>query len=89
MPPKASQAAAVVPTPQLPPPSPSPPPAQTSAASNAQDLLVIHDIVDTLDQIPFELTKVHSDLNELGAVLYCKFVSPLFSWAATSPMFTD
>lgn len=71
MPPKASQVQ--VPTPQIPPPSPTPPPAQTSTvASDAKDLLIIHDIADTLDQIPFELTKVHSDLNELGAVLYCE-----------------
>lgn len=31
--------------------------------------------MDTLDQIPPELTRVHSDLNELGAVLYCKRIS--------------
>lgn len=31
--------------------------------------------MDTLDQIPPELTRVHSDLNELGAVLYCKWTS--------------
>lgn len=29
--------------------------------------------MDTMDQLPPELTRVHSDLNELGAVLYCKF----------------
>lgn len=52
----------------LQPPSPSPPP----PTNDAQDLLVIQDIMDTLDQIPPELTRVHSDLNELGAVLYCK-----------------
>lgn len=28
--------------------------------------------MDTIDQIPVELTRVHSDLNELGAVLYCE-----------------
>lgn len=31
--------------------------------------------MDTLDQIPPELTRVHSDLNELGAVLYSTLVS--------------
>ena len=50
-------------------PSPSPPP-----ENDAQDILVIQDIMDTLDQIPPELTRVHSDLNELGAVLYCTSV---------------
>jgi len=49
--------------------SPSPPP-----ENDAQDILVIQDIMDTLDQIPPELTRVHSDLNELGAVLYCEFL---------------
>ena len=49
-------------------PSPSPPP-----DNDAHDILVIHDIMDTLDQLPPELTRVHSDLNELGAVLYCKW----------------
>ena len=39
--------------------------------NDTQDILVIQDIMDTLDQIPPELTRVHSDLNELGAVLYC------------------
>ncbi|WVQ80285.1 hypothetical protein IAT38_002390 [Cryptococcus sp. DSM 104549] len=48
------------------PPSPSPPP----PTNDAQDLLVIQDLMDTLDQIPIEITKVHGDLNELGAVLY-------------------
>jgi inhibitor of growth protein 3 len=33
--------------------------------------------MDTLDQIPSELTKVHSDLNELGAVLYCEWIGVL------------
>jgi len=51
-------------------PSPSPPPFQPT--NDTQDILIIQDIMDTLDQIPNELTRVHSDLNELGAVLYCK-----------------
>ncbi|WWD22429.1 hypothetical protein CI109_106920 [Kwoniella shandongensis] len=55
----------------LQPPSPSPPP----PSNDAQDLLVIHDIMDTLDQIPPEITRVHSDLNELGAVLYSTLLS--------------
>ncbi|ORY23621.1 hypothetical protein BCR39DRAFT_548981 [Naematelia encephala] len=59
MPPKASVA-------HQPSASPPPPP----GSSEAQDLLVIQDFMDTLDQIPPELTRVHSDLNELGAVLY-------------------
>ncbi|WVQ76339.1 hypothetical protein IAR50_006004 [Cryptococcus sp. DSM 104548] len=63
MPPKASAAHHA--------PSPSPPP----HINHAQDLLVIQDLVDTLDQIPSELTRVHSDLNELGAVLYSTLVS--------------
>ncbi|KIR30116.1 hypothetical protein I307_00193 [Cryptococcus deuterogattii 99/473] len=53
------------------PPSPSPPP----PTNDPHDLLVIQDIMDTLDQIPPELTRVHSDLNELGAVLYSTLVS--------------
>ncbi|ODN75987.1 hypothetical protein L202_05953 [Cryptococcus amylolentus CBS 6039] len=63
MPPKASAAHHA--------PSPSPPP----HINHGQDLLVIQDIADTLDQIPPELTRVHSDLNELGAVLYSTLVS--------------
>ena len=51
------------------PSSITPPPSQSA---DAQDLLVIQDVMDTLDQIPPELTRVHSDLNELGAVLYCE-----------------
>lgn len=47
----------------------TPPPA---IGSDTQDLLVIQDLMDTLDQLPMEITKVHSDLNELGAVLYCQ-----------------
>lgn len=35
------------------------------------------DMADTLDQIPNELTRVHSDLNELAAVLYGKL---FLSW---------
>ncbi|KAK8845481.1 hypothetical protein IAR55_006194 [Kwoniella newhampshirensis] len=52
-------------------PSPSPPPPN----NDAQDLLIIQDIMDTLDQIPPEITRVHSDLNELGAVLYSTLLS--------------
>lgn len=44
--------------------------------NEVQDLLVIADLADTLDQIPNELTRVHSDLNELAAVLYCE-LSPV------------
>ncbi|WVO18437.1 hypothetical protein L204_106154 [Cryptococcus depauperatus] len=62
MPPKAS----VIQQPSL-----SPPPIN----NDAQDLLVIQDLMDTLDQIPPELTRVHSDLSELGAVLYSTLVS--------------
>ncbi|WWC85940.1 uncharacterized protein L201_000810 [Kwoniella dendrophila CBS 6074] len=54
------------------PPSPSPPP---PTANDAQDILVIQDIMDTLDQIPPEITRVYSDLNELGAVLYSTLLS--------------
>ncbi|OCF36164.1 hypothetical protein I316_02036 [Kwoniella heveanensis BCC8398] len=50
----------------------SPPPPAT--ANDAQDLLIIQDIMDTLDQIPPELTRVYSDLNELGAVLYSTLI---------------
>jgi len=49
--------------------SPSPPP---MPPNDVQDLLVIADMVDTLDHVPAEVTRVHSDLNELSAVLYCK-----------------
>ncbi|WVQ93785.1 hypothetical protein IAU59_000863 [Kwoniella sp. CBS 9459] len=52
--------------------SPSPPP--SAATNDAQDLLIIQDIMDTLDQIPPELTRVYSDLNELGAVLYSTLI---------------
>lgn len=65
MPPKASAAAAAPPAPVAaspPPPEPKP--------NDASDILVIQDLMDTIDQIPIELTRVHSDLNELGAVLY-------------------
>ncbi|WWC66697.1 uncharacterized protein I206_100601 [Kwoniella pini CBS 10737] len=58
--------------PVIAPPSPSPPP---PTANDAQDILVIQDIMDTLDQIPPELTRVYSDLNELGAVLYSTLLS--------------
>ena len=58
MPPKAATVA-----------SPSPPP---TTPNDAQDILIIADLADTLDQIPNELTRVHSDLNELAAVLYCE-----------------
>jgi hypothetical protein len=58
-------------------PSPSPPPQPGSGGNDAQDLLIIQDFMDTLDQIPSELTKVHSDLNELGAVLYCEWTRVL------------
>jgi inhibitor of growth protein 3 len=49
--------------------SPSPPP---MPPNDVQDLLVIADMVDTFDHLPAEVTRVHSDLNELSAVLYCK-----------------
>ncbi|WVR03501.1 hypothetical protein IAU60_000492 [Kwoniella sp. DSM 27419] len=62
MPPKMSVAA---------PLSPSPPP---MVNDDAQDILVIQDLMDTLDQIPPELTRVFSDLNELGAVLYSTLI---------------
>ncbi|OCF73459.1 hypothetical protein I204_05300 [Kwoniella mangroviensis CBS 8886] len=58
--------------PVIAPPSPSPPP---PTANDAQDILIIQDIMDTLDQIPPELTRVYSDLNELGAVLYSTLLS--------------
>lgn len=54
--------------------SPSPPPTATTP-NEVQDILIIADLADTLDQIPNELTRVHSDLNELAAVLYCEFHS--------------
>ena len=44
--------------------------ASPTPETDLQDILDIQDIMDTLDQIPPELTRVHSDLNELGAVLY-------------------
>ncbi|KAK4686212.1 hypothetical protein P7C73_g3914, partial [Tremellales sp. Uapishka_1] len=75
MPPKGSTARQV---------SISPPPPPSSADNN--DFLIIQDIVDTLDQIPPELTRVHSDLNELGAVLYAtllnleKKLTTLIAW---------
>lgn len=59
MPPKAAAVAA----------SPSPPPV---SPNDTQDILIISDMIDTLDQLPSELTRVHSDLNELAAVLYGK-----------------
>jgi inhibitor of growth protein 3 len=66
MPPKAA-------VPVRPPPSPTPPPAPAPpSVSDASDILIIQDFMDTVDQIPVELTRVHSDLNELGAVLYCE-----------------
>ena len=37
----------------------------------AQDMLILQDLMDTLEQMPTEMTRVHADLNELGAVLYC------------------
>jgi len=49
--------------------SPTPPP---MPANDVHDLLVIADMVDTFDQLPAEITRVHSDLNELSAVLYCE-----------------
>ncbi|ORX34705.1 hypothetical protein BD324DRAFT_634571 [Kockovaella imperatae] len=52
----------------------SPAPMENIAPNDAQDILVIQDVMDTLDQIPPELTRVHSDLNELGAVLYSTLV---------------
>ncbi|WVF66146.1 hypothetical protein IAT40_000886 [Kwoniella sp. CBS 6097] len=55
----------------FPPGSPSPPPPTNN---DAQDLLIVQDIMDTLDQIPPELTRVYSDLNELGAVLYSTLI---------------
>jgi inhibitor of growth protein 3 len=51
---------------------PREPSASPVPENDAHDLLVIQDFMDTLDQIPPELTRVHSDLNELGAVLYCE-----------------
>ncbi|BEI84687.1 hypothetical protein CcaverHIS002_0500880 [Cutaneotrichosporon cavernicola] len=65
MPPKAAAASAAPPAPVAaspPPPDPKP--------NDANDILLIQDLMDTIDQIPIELTRVHSDLNELGAVLY-------------------
>lgn len=62
MPPKAAVARAPSPSPSLPLP----------VHNDANDILIIQDLMDTIDQIPIELTRVHSDLNELGAVLYCK-----------------
>ena len=47
-------------------------PPTSSVPNDVQDILVLQDMMDTLDQIPPELTRVHSDLNELGAVLYCE-----------------
>lgn len=64
-------------------PSPSPPPQSGSGGNDAQDLLIIQDFMDTLDQIPSELTKVHSDLNELGAVLYCEWARVLGTLVST------
>jgi inhibitor of growth protein 3 len=49
-------------------PSPAPMP-----PNDVQDLLVIADMVDTFDQLPTEITRVHSDLNELSAVLYGEY----------------
>ncbi|KAK1926148.1 putative histone acetylation-related protein [Papiliotrema laurentii] len=49
--------------------------ASPTPENDLQDILVIQDIMDTLDQIPPELTRVHSDLNELGAVLYATLVN--------------
>lgn len=68
--------------------SPSPPPA---SPNDTQDILVIADMIDTFDQLPSELTRVHSDLNELAAVLYGKLYCLLDSicgmartdWSAT------
>jgi hypothetical protein len=34
-------------------------------------------MIDTFDQIPAELSRVHSDLNELAAVLYGGSSSPI------------
>lgn len=45
-----------------------------TVTNEAQDMLVIQDLMDTLDQLPPELTRVYSDLNELGAVLYSELV---------------
>lgn len=64
MPPKAAAVVARSPSPTPPPPQPQ--------KNDANDILVIQDLMDTIDQIPIELTRVHSDLNELGAVLYCE-----------------
>ena len=60
------------------PHSVSPPPIDSLSPNDAQDILVVQDIMDTLDQIPPELTRVHSDLNELGAVLYCECIDILY-----------
>lgn len=59
------------------PATPTPPPAGAGAApskDDTNDILVLQDFMDTIDQIPVEMTRVHSDLNELGAVLYCKSI---------------
>lgn len=59
------------------PATPTPPPAGAGAApskDDTNDILVLQDFMDTIDQIPVEMTRVHSDLNELGAVLYCKLI---------------
>lgn len=70
MPPKAAAPAR--------PASPSPPPV-AAGPNDLHDILVLQDFMDTIDQIPVEMTRVHSDLNELGAVLYCKLPSCLLS----------
>lgn len=77
MPPKPQTAATAPqagPSPVPLPGSPTPPPPD-DADRDAQDMLVLQDLMDTLEQMPAEMTRVHSDLNELGAVLYCKLVN--------------
>lgn len=49
-------------------PIPAPPPAP-GPSQVPNDLLVIQDIVDTLDAMPGELTRALGDLRELDAVL--------------------
>ena len=49
-------------------------------------MLILQDLMDTLEQMPTEMTRVHADLNELGAVLYCMLRAHHFSDLLSMPI---
>lgn len=57
-------------------------PVTTGPALVAEDILVVQDIVDTLDAMPGELTRALGDLRELDAVLTGEYLASHTNWAA-------